>query len=352
MNKETIIILHPKEWATSEYGRKSQYNYVHVSIGGKVPKKRHGTPTYDGYADVATPEGFVALKEAFKAFRPKAFFYWMHADFTVPMLHEIRRISPNTKFIHWYSNHRSGLPLAVQKRLDFIDMLVCNTSEPLYHRIFKEAGIEHVRTFWDGFAPNWNPNPDMFTQSEVELSMEEPIYDVSFGGNSYLRKAQVDQRLRFPAGQDRFDFVCQVGKRFNLALHSDSKAVWGEAGLEVLKPVFHPLYTNALRKAKITINWNHFPKFRHAYTRRTIRCLFAKRCHITKYIPGMEDHFENHKHLVWFDTIDEGLELIDHYLKNDEEREKIAQQGWELGMREHTFEVRMKQFEKLLEVWG
>ena len=48
---------------------------------------------------------------------------------------------------------------------------------------------------------------------------------------------------------------------------------------------------------------------------------------LSKYIPGMEEYFINHKHLVWFDTIEECMDMIKFYLENDNEREKIGING-------------------------
>jgi spore maturation protein CgeB len=59
----------------------------------------------------------------------------------------------------------------------------------------------------------------------------------------------------------------------------------------------------------------------------------------------MEDDFENKKHLCWFHTIEEGLELIDYYLKHDEEREKIAWEGWRHACKHFTFRERLRDFE-------
>lgn len=50
---------------------------------------------------------------------------------------------------------------------------------------------------------------------------------------------------------------------------------------------------------------------------------------LTEYIPGIEELFIPEKHLDIFHTKEEMLEKIDYYLKNEDEREKIAIQGQE-----------------------
>ena len=58
---------------------------------------------------------------------------------------------------------------------------------------------------------------------------------------------------------------------------------------------------------------------------------------VTRYIPGLEEFFTNHRHLVWFDSHEEALELVDHYLSHDAERERMARAGCEYVHAYHTF---------------
>ena len=58
---------------------------------------------------------------------------------------------------------------------------------------------------------------------------------------------------------------------------------------------------------------------------------------LTRYIPGLEEFFHNHQHLVWFRSTAEALELIEHYLSHDEERSRIASTGYEYVHTYHTF---------------
>jgi spore maturation protein CgeB len=133
-----------------------------------------------------------------------------------------------------------------------------------------------------------------------------------------------------------------VHEEFRTKVQSDAPKGWP---FKTHQATYHPKYTASLREAKITLNVNHYPTLYKAYTRRTIRSLFARRCHITLYIPGMEEDFENHKDVVWFHTLGEGLDLIRYYLDHDAEREEIAWNGWRRAMEAHTFEHRLAEFE-------
>ena len=333
-DKPVAIVFHPREWATAKYAESARFKYVHVSIGGKIPTKNDGTPTFDGYADKVTPEGIVNLLAAVKRYKPALLFYWMHGGLGNDTLGKVRRLCPTIKFVHWYSNHRMTMPKGVEKNLQFIDLILMNHAHQPVFKIFRNAGLIPA-TLWDGFAP-----------SEAPLVDIEPKYDCFFGGMTYKKKGDVDHKFRFPSGKFRYDFINEVGKRHKLALHCAKVYSWPE--LPRLPQVFHPHYTTAMRQAKITLDLNHFPEFKRAYTRRKIRSIFAERCHITHYIPGMEEDFENHKHLVWFREFGEGLEQIVYYLKHDKKREAIAKAGRQRAMERHTFKVRLGEFEQIV----
>jgi len=57
---------------------------------------------------------------------------------------------------------------------------------------------------------------------------------------------------------------------------------------------------------------------------------------LTLYYPEIEKEFENKKHLVWFKTPSEAVELAKYYLEHQEERNKIAKQGHKLYLEKHT----------------
>lgn len=58
--------------------------------------------------------------------------------------------------------------------------------------------------------------------------------------------------------------------------------------------------------------------------------------------------FENKKHLVLYSNRWQLYKLIDYYLKNDSEREKIAQVGYEFVLAKHTYKHRVDQMFRLI----
>lgn len=64
--------------------------------------------------------------------------------------------------------------------------------------------------------------------------------------------------------------------------------------------------------------------------------------YLCSYFPGIEKLFKNHYHLVWFKNINEGHKIASYYLKHDEEREKIAYNGYNLVKNKHTYKKRIQ----------
>jgi len=57
---------------------------------------------------------------------------------------------------------------------------------------------------------------------------------------------------------------------------------------------------------------------------------------------GFNDLFEDGKHLVTYKNNKELLKLSEYYLRNDSEREQIAQEGYNLVIRQHTYYHRVQ----------
>jgi spore maturation protein CgeB len=58
---------------------------------------------------------------------------------------------------------------------------------------------------------------------------------------------------------------------------------------------------------------------------------------LTSYVPGLEEFFTNHVHLVWYHNEDECIALAREYLAKPQERERISAQGYQRVHERHTF---------------
>jgi spore maturation protein CgeB len=57
---------------------------------------------------------------------------------------------------------------------------------------------------------------------------------------------------------------------------------------------------------------------------------------------GFNELFEVGKHLVTYKNEKDLLELVEYYLKNENERDKIAQEGHKLVVSKHTYFYRLQ----------
>ncbi len=71
--------------------------------------------------------------------------------------------------------------------------------------------------------------------------------------------------------------------------------------------------------------------------------------YLTQWTRAIESLFKNHYHLVWSSSEEETLDLIKFYLAHPELRKKIAEQGQKEVYARHTYHIRIKAIENILE---
>lgn len=62
---------------------------------------------------------------------------------------------------------------------------------------------------------------------------------------------------------------------------------------------------------------------------------------LTDWVPYIDELFEDGKHLVLYRDLDEAVDKAKYYLRHEEERQKIAQAGYEHVMANHTIQHRV-----------
>lgn len=74
---------------------------------------------------------------------------------------------------------------------------------------------------------------------------------------------------------------------------------------------------------------------------RTFEAMATGSFLLTNWIPTIEELFEDGKHLVLYRSLDEMIDKATYYLAHDEEREKIAQVGYDEVMAKHKIQDRV-----------
>lgn len=98
---------------------------------------------------------------------------------------------------------------------------------------------------------------------------------------------------------------------------------------------------NVYRSCKIAINCSHFEYSRYS-SDRIFRLMGSGAFCLCKWYPDIELDFEDGKHLRVWHTLEELSELIDYYLKHEEERKRIQKAGTLHVHENHTWEARVK----------
>lgn len=74
---------------------------------------------------------------------------------------------------------------------------------------------------------------------------------------------------------------------------------------------------------------------------RTFEIMGCGAFYLTIHTPSHEAYFQNHKHLVWTHSPEETVELVDYYLANEVQRQKIAAHGQAEVLQQHTYQHRV-----------
>lgn len=319
-----------------------------VSIGGELPKRLDGSVSFDGIGEVATTAGIKSLLEVASLFQPDLFLFGIHFQFGPEVLQLLRKKCPNVKFVMHYTDQRDSVPKQVAQYCGEIDLFLITNKDPTEHARYKSHLNVPVYTFYDGVDLH-----------EYRPKAIVPAFDCYFGGNDFygldselMRRgsSQEEMLAKFPGSYFRQGFLGLVDDRFQLIIRGQWG--WDKSRFNVKPPLFCPSEVNGMLEAKIILSTFNVMR-KGLITRRMLRSLASGRIFLTQYCEGMEEHFENHKHLVWFYSPEEGLDLIRYYLERESERTRIGAAGRALIAKRHTFECRLKEFINIArEVFG
>ena len=72
-------------------------------------------------------------------------------------------------------------------------------------------------------------------------------------------------------------------------------------------------------------------------------------CSITKRFPNCEDFYKDKEHKAYFDTPEEAVELIEHYLSRPKERQAMKLRAYEKNKKDHNYRKRFTDLFKMLD---
>jgi hypothetical protein len=127
----------------------------------------------------------------------------------------------------------------------------------------------------------------------------------------------------------------KLSTRFNVKVYGQN---WSEFGLKAtLKTVTPRRYGLICAGAKIVLGADITSKVEGYWSNRLWLTLGCGGFFLAPYVKGMENFFENKKHLVWYHHEQDCLNLAEYYLPRPRERHKIALAGHRLVHEHHTY---------------
>lgn len=141
-------------------------------------------------------------------------------------------------------------------------------------------------------------------------------YDIAFAGKTDKSIFHKERTKLIRKISRHYNTIIRNDVRNNIAeFYSSSKIVFGAEILSEERKFLPYLYTS----------------------NRFFVALGCGAFYLCQWFPGIEKLAQNHKQLVWFKTEKELFELVDYYLKHDEQREMIRKSAQELAHSKHTY---------------
>ena len=175
-------------------------------------------------------------------------------------------------------------------------------------------------------------NPEYFYKVESEKE-----FDVIFLGTPYSQNYQ----------PDKLELLKTIQGKFKLDVFGNDYWNWKNQGIEnAHPPKFDKEFSELVGKSKINIAISNC-QCEGYWSVRSSCILGAGGFCLVCYTPQMEKELKDN--VVYFETIDDCLKKIDYYLKHDDERQEIANRGYEYANRYLTVKQRMVELMILFE---
>jgi len=183
--------------------------------------------------------------------------------------------------------------------------------------LYKEAGADISKLYYFPFD---------VSDSAYDRVILPKKYDVVFFG-SYVGQG------------DRIEWLKEINKSVPIKVFGWNWLEWGKNGFNAEPAVYGENFVNRVAESKIMLGFNVNDHCWGYWSNRTGKILTLGGFLLYRYVPGMELFLRNGTE--YFSSPDEAIEKIKYFLEHDEEREKIAQRGYEIGRQRFTSEARM-----------
>ncbi len=252
---------------------------------------------------------------------------------------QVLSLKQYTKVIQWYPD--VAIPDWLLPRVEADDIFF-TMSEGLVD-VYRKY---NPNVFWltQAFAPSFFEVPAI-TDSDIKKYATDVTFVGTLGSKPYyLRRRAFLKRIisegfklkwwgpRIPRKIATLPLIFGgVGRSYG------GEFVWGQN------------YSKIAKLSKIFLAFDATPYIRKSMSDRIYNAVGCGAFYMCHHVDGIEEVLEPGKEIVTFRSEDEMVDMIRYYLKHDEQRMKIARAGQQRVLRDHTYEVRIKQMIKYIE---
>ncbi len=135
------------------------------------------------------------------------------------------------------------------------------------------------------------------------------------------------------ARPDRVDIVRRLSEKYKVGTYGGG---W-ESSLGVVNGLEH---VKAINSGKMYLSFAHTMAGYDNVKVGLFEAMACKQVVITSYMEELSDYFEIGKEILCYKNVDELEEIVDYYMKHEDEREEIRESAYQRFLREHTYEKR------------
>lgn len=210
-----------------------------------------------------------------------------------------------------------------------------------WKRQYEDAGVTFI--YWpEDACPDFYERPDKNDPNYAIrcqiLGLNREVYPVIFTGTW------------MDIGIDRPEYLKPIRDAVDLTIFSQNHDAWVERGYQAQAGAWDDNNCIIVSKAKINLGLDWRQDIEGYWSDRVAQILGSGGFALVKYTLGMERAFgPDRENLVYWDTQQDCIAKIKYYLEHEEERNEIAESGYQWAKRYMTFDFRVRQFLTILE---
>ena len=250
--------------------------------------------------------------EACKKIKPDWVYFMLDAE-TLPLnvIKLAKEALPNTIFTNWTGDVREKPKQFVAELGKVVDITLIVSTGQL--DMYRNNGLKRVEFLQAGIDTE-----KFFRMSENDRKniYDQLGHDIVFCANN---------SSHFPGALLRGEVASRLSK-----LYSKRFGLYGggwEHRNSTRGSITYFVQNRVYNGSKIVISINNFNDVEMYFSARQLAAMGSGTLTISAYVPGLERYFDNNHDLVWFKSADECMDLVQYYLKHEDEARQIGING-------------------------